>query len=77
MNSLITLFADFNNTDTQGRIRLNTTGLQNDLRTQNISLKSGMKVLLDDNDELKAFGIVEYSTTENIWVAVIKWEDFK
>jgi len=69
-----TLFADFNNTDKEGRVRLNTAGTLNDLQTKNIVLESGLEVLLNDHDELKAVGTVEFSDVEKIWVAKIDWD---
>jgi len=77
MKSLITLFADFNNADKEGRIRLITTGTIDDLKSQNVTLVQGLEVLLDDHDELTTTGIVEYSESENIWVAKIDWNNFK
>ena len=69
----IKLFADFNNTDKHGRIRLNTNGTLNDLAKDSITLKSGLEVLLNDGDCLESGGIVEYSDEEKIWVARIDW----
>jgi hypothetical protein len=77
MKSLTTLFADFNNADKEGRIRLITAGTINGLKSQNVILVQGLEVLLDDHDELTATGIVEYSDSENIWVAKINWNSFK
>jgi hypothetical protein len=77
MKPSITLFADFNNADTLGRIRLNTRGTINDLQLNNITLTEGLKVLLDDKDELKAIGIIEFSGLENIWVAKVDWDDLE
>ena len=71
------IFADFNNTDSQGRIRLNTHGTIVDIEKQQINMRSGMEVLLDDYDELSISGIIEFSEKENIWVAIIKWDELK
>jgi hypothetical protein len=70
------LYADFNNADPKGRVRLNCYGTLQDLKKLKIQLSEGMKVILDDNDELSTAGIVEYSKEENIWVAKIDWENF-
>gem|GEM_PF-6053717 len=34
-----------------------------------------MQVTLDDQEEFNILGIVEFSETENIWVAKIDWKD--
>ena len=69
------IFVDFNNTDTESRVRLIVNGTLRDLETKNIVLTAGMKLLLDDDQELKAIGTVEFSETENVWVATIEWID--
>ncbi len=28
-------------------------------------------------EDLEVDGLIQYSTTENIWVAVIKWDDIR
>ncbi len=71
------LFADFNNADQHGRVRLNTNGTFEDIRKSNLELKEGMQVFLDDNDSLTAIGHVKYSDEEKIWVAEIDWDDIK
>lgn len=73
----IKLFVDFNNADVEGRIRLNTNGTFKDIKENNIELKDGLEVLLDDNEEFKIYGIVEFSKDENIWVAKIDWSDLE
>jgi hypothetical protein len=40
------LFADYNNTDKQGRVRLNCAGTIDDLGRQQIQLREGLDVLL-------------------------------
>lgn len=64
---------DFNNCDAMGRVRLNTKGTFEDLDRLNFKLEQGLKLLLVDDDELKAIGIVEFSQEENIWVASFEW----
>jgi hypothetical protein len=70
MDCLVRIFADFNNTDEKGRIRL-TSGSFNDIHEQKVELRDGLQVLLDDNDELTAIGILEFSKEETVWVAKI------
>jgi hypothetical protein len=72
-----TIFADFHNSDTQGRVRLNTNGTFEDIEKLKIQLESGMKVLLDDSEGGKVLGIVEFSQEEKIWVAKIDWDSLK
>jgi hypothetical protein len=69
---LIKIYADFNNADEKGRIRL-TNGSFNDLHVQKVELRDGLQVLLDDDDELTTIGILEFSKEETVWVAKIDW----
>jgi hypothetical protein len=68
------LFADFNNADQHGRVRLNTNGTHADIKRLSLVLKEGMQVVLDDDDSLTTLGSVKYSNEENIWVAEINWD---
>ena len=68
------IYADFNNADAQGRLRLNTNGTIADLNRFGISLFHGLSLELSDG-ELLACGNVEYSESESIWVAVIDWKN--
>lgn len=72
----VKLFADFNNADTLGRIRLSNRGTISDIERLNIKLSNGLEVLLDDGDGLATIGIVGFSEIENIWVARISWDKF-
>jgi hypothetical protein len=72
-----TLFADFHNADTQGRIRLNTVGTFEDIEKLKIQLEPGLKVLIDNDEGLQVLGTVEFSNEENIWVAKIDWDNLK
>jgi hypothetical protein len=74
MKSLFRLFADFNNADQLGRVRLNTVESLKDLEKFNI--KPRMKVLLDNHEGLCTIGIIEFSKGENILVAKIDWDSF-
>ena len=74
MTDIPKLFADFNNADQHGRVRLNTNGTFADIKKWNLKLKKGMQVLLDDNDSLTTVGQLKYSDEENIWVAEINWD---
>jgi len=75
------VYADFQNADTGGRLRLNCVGTSEDLARQRISLREGMVLSLysDDLDakgqldELLVDGVVSFSDEENCWVAAIDW----
>ena len=41
------IFADFNNADMNGRVRLNTSGANENIQGMPIELKEGMEVLLN------------------------------
>lgn len=70
------VFADFHNADAQGRLRLNCTGTIEDLARHKVWLKDGENLILYSED-LEVDGVVEYSTEENIWVAVINWDNIR
>ena len=72
MNTL-RVYADFHNADAQGRLRLNCVGTVRDLSHQRIELEDGLKLALYSED-LEVEGQVQYSTEENLWVAVIDWD---
>jgi hypothetical protein len=70
------VFADFHNADIRGRLRLNCTGTIEDLARQKIWLQNGQTLILYSED-LEVDGLVEYSTEENLWVAVIDWDKIR
>jgi hypothetical protein len=75
------IYADFNNADGRGRIRLDCVGTTEDLSRQEVQLREGLILTLysDDSDdqgrldELLADGVVSFSKEENCWVATIDW----
>jgi hypothetical protein len=71
------LFADFNNADAQGRVRLTTQGSLADISDNNIKMEEGIELQLDDNEGLSTIGTAHFSNEEKIWVAVIDWNCFK
>jgi hypothetical protein len=71
--SIPRIFADFNNADSQKRIRLNCRSTFDDLAAQDIELKENMVVELY-MEELRCDGVVHHSSEENIWVAEIDLE---
>ncbi len=70
------VYADFHNADVQGRLRLNCVGTVEDLAQQQIVLRDGLLLTLY-SEELEVDGQVQYSTEENLWVAVIDWDAIK
>jgi hypothetical protein len=81
MSELPQIYADFQNADANGRIRLNCVGTVNDLARLSLPLSEGLRVLLysDDVDDagnsgqLVAEGAVTFSPDEHCWVAQIDW----
>jgi hypothetical protein len=85
MSSIPQIYADFQNADAQGRLRLICTGSLNDLAHQQVQLREGMDLLLycDDADDqgrearLVVEGSATYSQDEQCWVAVIDWQKIR
>lgn len=67
-----TLFADFQNTDPRGRVRLNCVGTVAVLGTQGVELAGGLHFRLSDS-EVEADGTATFSADEHLWVAVMDW----
>ena len=68
------IYVDFHNADTQERLRLNCTGTIEDLGQHRVLLHPGQTLQLYSED-LEVEDVVTYSTEENLWVAVINWDD--
>lgn len=66
------VFADFNNADAQGRLRLNCIGTLEDLARQQVTLQDHQLLTLYSED-LEADAEVKYSSEEHVWVALIDW----
>ena len=71
---MVNIFADFNNADRLGRVRLNTVGTFEDLKKTKTILEENLKIIINDGEEFEADAIVKFSNDENIWVAVIDWD---
>jgi len=67
------VYADFHNADRQGRLRLNCIGTMQDLSHYRIKLQEDLVLTLYSED-LEVEGQVQYSSEENLWVAVIDWD---
>lgn len=70
------IFVDFHNADPQGRLRLNCVGTIADLSRHSVRLQPGQIITLY-SEELEADGVVQYSEEENLWVAVIDWQQIR
>jgi hypothetical protein len=75
------IYADFNNADAHGRLRLNCIGTVQDLARQQVQLREGLNLALYDADaddqgmpdDLQVDGVAHYSAEEQCWVASIDW----
>jgi hypothetical protein len=70
------VFADFNNADAEGRLRLNCIGTIEDLARHHIELQDGQLLTLYSED-LEVDGTVQCSELEKMWVATIDWEQIR
>lgn len=68
--------ADFQNADSQGRLRLNCIGTIRDLSRQKIALREELELTLYD-EELQVDGEVHFSPEEHLWVAIIDWDQVR
>jgi hypothetical protein len=60
------IFADFNNRDVDGFLRLNTVGTINDLELKSIALHDGLRLSVSDGD-LVAETIIRSPGIEGVW----------
>jgi hypothetical protein len=65
-----TIFADFNNQDADGCVRLNTRGTLADIARLSIDLREGLRLVLSDGD-LTAPVSVRSPGSEGVWRAEI------
>jgi hypothetical protein len=70
------IYVDFQNCDSLGRVRLNTVSTVKDVKQLAIELQKGLAVHLYCM-ELEADGIVDYSQEANMWVAIFNVDDLK
>jgi hypothetical protein len=66
------VYADFNNCDAEGRVRLNTTGSLEDLQNMELAPFDGMIVTIYC-DDLEATGVVR-TLTDGCWGVEIDWK---
>ena len=72
------LYADFQNVDADGRIRMNSVGTSEDLARLRLTLSNGLAVELytDDGDSDRGLIIpatIEFNEGERIWAAAVDW----
>ncbi|HEY9242578.1 MAG TPA: hypothetical protein VIP48_11380 [Streptosporangiaceae bacterium] len=67
------IYADFQNTDRRGRIRLNTVGSQLDLEGEQVELAEGMELVVYSED-LEAHGVARV-LDEGGWGVEINWSE--
>jgi hypothetical protein len=60
------IYADFNNMDSDGNLRLNTVGTIADLKKYSIELKEGLRLRVADGD-LMAEIIARAPAEEGVW----------
>lgn len=68
---MIRIYADFNSTDEQDRVRLSTTGSRKDIELHRSQLKEGLEVILYMSDEFEVRGTL---TFDNIWLGIPDWD---
>jgi hypothetical protein len=73
MRSGPTIYADFQNSDQEGFVRLNTAGALADLARLSVTLANGLSVVISDG-ELLSKAKVRDPGVEGIWQAQIDWE---
>lgn len=67
---MLRIYADFNNSDEQGRVRLNTAGSKKDLDAHAGELADGLRVILHMMDEFEVDGALVF---DQIWRGVPDW----
>ena len=70
------IYADFNNADSGGCLRLTCIGTIQDLARLGLQLREGMPLILHD-EELEVEGEAHFSEVEHIWVARIDWQSIR
>ena len=68
------LFVDFQNSDVQGRVRLNTVGSLRDPAVSKLEIGTALEL---HDGEMELEGVAAYSSEERIWVAVVDWQKFR
>ena len=67
---MIRIYADFNNTDEDSRVRLDTSGSREDIERSSNELVEGTRVMLYMIDEFEVEGTLVF---DKIWRAIPDW----
>lgn len=70
------IFADFNNLNQRGNVKLNTFGTNDDLSRLGITLMEGLLLHLTDTEEFAVSARVRWGGDDG-WIAVVEWPDQK
>lgn len=68
---MVRIYADFNSTDEQDRVRLSTAGSRKDIERHRSQLKEGLEVILYMTDEFEVQGTL---TFDQIWLGIPDWD---
>ena len=71
---MVRIYADFNSTDEQGRVMLNTLGSLKDLESYKDMIASGMKVTFYVPEDFEVQGTLLF---EGIWVGIPDWSTIR
>jgi hypothetical protein len=71
---MLRIYADFNNCDEQGRVRLNTVGSLRDIDVLQRDMAPGLRVIVYTPDELEVEADLEFDV---IWLGTPDWATIK
>ena len=71
---MLRIYADFNDSDEQGRVRLDPRGSRTDVRAHGDALVEGLRVVLYMTDELEVEGTLVF---EQIWRGIPDWSTIR
>ena len=72
---MIRIYADFNNTDEEGRVRLNTVASLRDIESHRDLMTPGAEVLLYMTSEFEVHGTITWDG--GIWRGVPDWSTIR
>ena len=71
---MLRIFADFNNMDGRGRVRLNCIGSLEDIERLGDQIKIGATVILDEPYEFEVRAVLDYDEQQGTWVGHPDWD---
>jgi hypothetical protein len=71
---MLRIYADFNNSDQQGRVLLNTIGSLKDIEQHKDEIAEGMEVVFYMTGEFEVCGTLVY---EEIWMGIPDWNTIR